>query len=238
MRGGGTALDLILDEEEATNIELGWKGAYDRVVFAVTLFKQEQLGVHTGNLVAVGSSQSNLLVNAKGVENTGIELEATWAATDNLTIGGHIASYDPKFVSGTIINGAQQADGTITGGEDVSGEIPSNSVDEAIYLWASYDWQLAGGSSFRIRADVQDRGTVWGQNGANNRAGRNLNDNGFMYQRPGITKTGLRLEWTSAEGNMGFSIWGRNLDDDPDYINYGPPFPWVYLPDSRCIKPC
>ena len=25
------------------------------------------------------------------------------------------------------------------------------------------------------------------------------------------------------------SIWGRNLDNDPDYINYGPPFGYVYL---------
>lgn len=236
-KGGGfqqdarwlAALDLILDEEEATNMELGWKGSYDRVVFAVTLFKQEQLGVQTGNLVAVGSSQSNLLINAKGVENTGVELEATWAATENLTIGGHLASYDPQFVSGTIINGAQQSDGTITGGEDVSGEKPSNSVDRAAYIWASYDWQLAGGSSIRIRADVQDRGTVWGQNGANNRAGLNLKGQCCMYLRPEITKTGLRFEWTSAEGNMGFSLWGRNLDDEPDYINYGPPFGYVYL---------
>lgn len=223
------ALDLVLDPEEATNLELGWKGSYDRIVFAVTLFQQEQTGVHTGNLVAVGSSQSNLLVNAKGVENTGLEVEATWAATDNLTIGGHIASYSPEFVSGTIINGAQQADGTITGGEDVSGEKPSNSVDRAAYIWASYHWALSNGSSIKLRADVQDRGTVWGQNGANNRAGRNLNDNGFMYLRPAITKTGLRVEWTSAEGNMGFSIWGRNLDDDPDYINYGPPFGYLYV---------
>jgi iron complex outermembrane receptor protein len=223
------ALDLILDEEESTNIELGWKGSYDSVVFAVTLFQQEQLGIHTGNLVAVGSSQSNLLVNAKGIENTGFEVEATWAATDNLTIGGHLASYSPEFVSGTIINGRQNADGTISGGEDVSGTKPANSVDRAAYIWAAYDWELSGGSSLRVRADVQDRGTVWGQNGANNRAGRNLNDDGFMYLRPAITKTGIRVEWTSAEGNMGFSVWGRNLDDDPDYINYGPGFGYVYL---------
>jgi len=235
-KGGGfqqdarwlAALFLILDEVEATNIELGWKGAYDSLVFAVTLFQQEQKGVHTGNLVAVGSSQSNLLVNAKGIENTGLEVEATWAATEGLTLGGHLALYDPKFLSGTIINGAQQADGTITGGEDVSGEKPSNSVDRALVVWASYDWELAGGSSLRLRADVKDQASVWGQNGANNRAGLNLAGTGLMYLSPAQTKTGLRLEWTSAEGNMGFAVWGRNLDDDPFPINYGPGFGYVY----------
>jgi len=222
------ALYLILDEEGATNLELGWKGSYDSLVFAVTLFKQEQTGVHTGNLVAVGSSQSNLLVNAKGIENTGFEIEATWAATEGLTIGGHLASYSPEFLSGTLIGARQNADGTTSGGEDVSGQKPSNSVDRAMVLWASYDWELAGGSSLRLRADVKDQGTVWGQNQANNRAGLNLNGDGLMYLSPAQTKTGLRLEWTSAEGNMGFSVWGRNLDDDPFPINYGPGFGYVY----------
>jgi hypothetical protein len=49
-----------------------------------------------------------------------------------------------------------------------------------------------------------------------------------MYQKPSIDKLGLNVEWTSAEGNMRFSVWGRNLDDDPDYLNYGPPFGYVY----------
>jgi iron complex outermembrane receptor protein len=222
------ALGLILDPEEATNMELGWKGSYDRIIFALTLFQMEQTGVHTGNLVAVGSSQSNLLVNAKGVENTGVELEATWAATDSLTIGGTIASYDPEFKSGTIINGAQQPDGTITGGEDVSGTMPSYNVDFAYYVFAEYVWEMAGGSSLRLRGDVKHRAETWGLNGTNNRLGRNLNDDGFMYLKPDITKPGFRVEWLSASGNIDVSVWGRNLDDDPDPVNYGPPFGYLY----------
>ena len=205
-KGGGfqqdarweAALDLVLDQEDSTNIELGWKGSYDHLIFAVTLFKQEQTGIHTGNLVAVGSSQSNLLVNAKGIENTGLELEATWAPTDRLTLGGNVALYDPKYVSGTIINGQQQADGTITGGEDVSGQIPQNNVKSSAYLFASYDWTFGGGSSLRVRGDVIWRDEIWGQNGTNNRLGRNLNDDGFMYLRPAQTKA-----W--PPGRMDFS---------------------------------
>lgn len=231
------ALFLVLDEVEATNIELGWKGATDRLIWAVTLFQQEQKGVHTGNLVAVGSSQSNLLINAKGIESSGLELEGTWAATDGLTLGGHLALYDPKFLSGTVINGRQNADGTIEGGEDVSGQKPSNSVDRALVLWASYDWELAGGSSLRLRADVKDQSTVWIQNGANNRAGLDQNGDCCMYLTPAQTKTGLRLEWTSAEGNMGFSVWGRNLDNDPFHINSGPPFGYVYLNGPGSLDP-
>ena len=36
------ALDLVLEQEEATNYELGYKGSTDRLMWAVTLFKMEQ----------------------------------------------------------------------------------------------------------------------------------------------------------------------------------------------------
>jgi len=223
-------LDVILDPEGATNMELGWKGSYDNLVFAVTLFKQEQTDVHTGNLVAIGSSQANLLVNAKCVENTGLEIEATWAVTDSFTLGGFIAEYSPEFSSGSVINGTFNAiTGEITGGEDVSGTVPSYNIESAFNIFASYDWALSGGSSIRLRADIRNRSSTWGQNGARNRGGRNLNDDGFMYLKPEINKIGAMVEWTSAEGNMSLSLWGRNLDDDPDYVNYGPPFGYVYL---------
>lgn len=223
-------LGFVVDSEKATNIELGWKGSSDRLVYAVTLFKQQQKDVQTGNLVVVGSSQANLLVNAKGIENTGLEIEATWAATDNLTIGGSIAAYDPVFIKGSAISAIYDAaTGNFTGGEDVSGTMPSYAIDSAAYLFADYNWDLSGGSSISLRADLRHRGKSWLQNGRNNRLGRNLNDDGFMYQKPEINKTGLRVEWTSAEGNMGFSVWGRNLDNKADFINSGPGFGYVYL---------
>jgi len=206
-------LGFVVDAEGATNLELGWKGSTDNLVWAVTLFDQEQTNVQTGNLVAIGSSQANLLVNTEGVENTGLEIEATWAATDNLTIGGSIAIYDPKFKEGSRISSVfDVSTGAFTGGEDVSGTIPAGAIDEASYLFATYQWDLAGGSSVRLRGDWRHRGEVWGQNGAVNRAGLNLFGDGLA----------------SADENLNLSLWGRNLDDDPDYINFGPPFGFVY----------
>ena len=223
-------LEVILDAEGATNLEAGWKGSYDSLIFAFTIFHQEQTDVHTGNLVVVGSSQANLLVNAEGIENLGAELEATWAVTDNLTIGGMHSEYNPKFKQGSAIAATfDAATGEFSGGEDVSGTIPANSTSKASYIFATYDWNLDGGSSLSLRADYRYRATVWGQNGVNNRAGLNLHGDGFAYQRPSLNKIGLRLSWTSADENLGVSVWGRNLDDEPDYINYGPPFGYVYL---------
>lgn len=221
-------LQLVLDPEEATNFELGWKGSYDTLVFALTAFRQEQAGVQTGNLVAIGSSQLNLLVNAEGVQNTGVEFEATWAATDNLTIGGSIASYSPEFLDGSVLSGTYNAStGAFEGGFDVSGELPSGAIEEASYLFATYEWGLSDGSTLSLRGDWRHRGEVWGQNGEAARNARNLNNDGYMFLRPSIDKLGLRLAWTSPGENWGWALWGRNLDNDPDYINYGPPFGYL-----------
>jgi iron complex outermembrane recepter protein len=225
-------LALVLDEVEAKNYEFGWKGSYDTLVFAITAFKQEQLNVHTGNLVAIGSSQLNLLVNAAGVENTGLELEGTWAATDNLTVGGSIASYSPEFAEGSVLSGTYNAaTGAFEGGFDVAGQVPAGAIEEASYLFAEYEWQMSDGSSMRIRGDWRHRGEVWGQNGAVPRSAQTLNDpNTLIFQRPSIDKLGLSVNWRAPEDNWGWSVWGRNLDNDPDYINFGPPFGYLLQP--------
>lgn len=221
-------LDVILDAEGATNIEFGWKGSYDTLVFAITAFQQKQTEVQTGNLVAIGSSQLNLLVNADGIVNTGLEIEATWAATDNLTIGGSIASYSPEFEDGSTLAGVYDAaNGQFTGGFDVSGQVPSYAIEEASYIFATYEWGLSDGSTLALRGDWRHRGEIWGQNGAAARNALNLNSTELLFRNPSIDKIGLRLAWTSAEQNWGWSLWGRNLDNDPDYINYGPPFGYL-----------
>ena len=224
-------LDVVLNAETAPNFELGWKGQYDNLIFAFTAFNQKQQDLHTGNLVLVGTSQANLLVNSEGVENTGLEIEWTWAVTDGFTFGGAIASYDPKFLPGSQIAATFNAN---TGefandGEDVSGRRPTNAIDSAANLWATYDWQMANGGSWRIRADLRHRGDVWGQTSARDRAARS-NFTGEIYNlRPVLNKTSLRLAYTSPNENWGLSLWGRNLDDEPDYLNFGPGFGWVFL---------
>lgn len=229
-------LDVILDAEKATNLEFGWKGSYENLIFALTAFKQEQEDVQTGNLVVIGSSQANLLVNAAGVENTGVEFEATWAVTDSFTVGGSIAAYDPQYKSGSSIAGVFDVNtGSFSGGVDVSGTLPSQATDEAYYLWAKYNWQLAGGSNLSIRADLRHRGIMWQRDGAAARSLVNLNGDGFTNQRPELDKTGLRVDWTSADERLALSLWGRNLDDEPDFINIGPAFGYVYLGGSGAV---
>lgn len=223
-------LQLIVDSEEARNYELGWKGAYDRLVFAVTLFQQEQTNAQVGNNVpiGVGAGNLNLLTNTGGIENTGLEIEATWAPTDNLTIGGSFATYDPEFLSGSFQGGVFDPVTATSTGEDISNTVPANSVEETFYLFGSYNWELSDGSSLTFRADWNHRDSVFAQNGERNRAGLTLDGENLQFLRPELDKIGVNLAWVSADEHWNASIWGRNLDDDPDYINFGPGIGFIF----------
>ena len=224
-----TQLGFLVDAELATNFELGWKGSSDNLRFAVTAFRQEQDDVQTGQLAVIGSSQVRLLFNANGIVNTGLEIEGTWAASDNLTLGGYVALYNPEYKSGSRIGrGFVPETGETTGGEEFGGEIPAGSVEQAATLFASYLWQLEGGSTITLRGDYRHRGEIWGQDGTNNRLGLTVDGSTQQFLRPELNKFDLRLSWLSADEKIGVSLWGRNLDDEPDYINFGPGFGFVY----------
>jgi iron complex outermembrane receptor protein len=223
-------LNVILDSEKATNIEIGWKGSYDRVVFAVTAFKQEQKDVHTPNLVVIGAAQANLIVNNPGIENTGFEFEATWAVTDSLTVGGNIAKYSPEYKAGSRLGSTfNTVTGGFVGGEDISGTVPVGSIEDSAYIFATYEWELSGGSNLSVRADLKHRGTVWAIDGAVARRALNLSGSGLLFERPELNKTGLRIDWTSPQEKWRVALFGRNLDNKPDFTNIGPGFAFVYL---------
>lgn len=223
--------DNLVNPEGAENFEFGWKGSYDSLLFAITVFSMEQTDaqVNVNVPAGVGSTGNVTLVrNTGGIENTGIEFEATWAATENLRIGGSIGSYDAEYGPGSLQGGAfDPLTGTFTG-EDISGTQPNNSPDLTYAVYADYAWSLSNGSSIRLRGDMFHRSEMWDQAGATNRGGLNLAGTGFMYVRPELDKIGMNLSWTNAAENLTVSLWGRNLDDDPDFINRGPGIGFIF----------
>ena len=223
--------DNFVDSETVENFEIGWKGSYDRFRWALTAFDMDNLNKQTNNNVPAGVGSTGnvtLILNTGGVANSGIEFEYAWAATQNLEIGGNIASYDIEFLSGSFQGGSfDPVTGTFAG-EDISGTVPSNSPEFTAYLYGDYLWELNNGSSLRLRADVAHRDAMWSQNGASNRSGLNMAGTDFMYRRPEIDKVGLSLTWTNADDDISVSLWGRNLDDEADFINFGPGIGFIF----------
>ena len=230
-RNSAHLLDNIVDSEEAVNYELGWKGSYDRAIFAITYFQQEQTNAQVNNnLPASPTSAANvtLIKNTGGVEAEGIEFEGTFALTDNLTLGGSVGFYDSKFGANSFQGGSFNPVTGLFTGEDISDTAATNAPDETANIWVAYEWELAGGSSVRLRGDWLHRARVWGQNGARNRDGLNLAGDDFQYLRPELNKFGFDATWTSSDQNLSVSLWGRNLDNNQDFLNFGPGIGFIF----------
>lgn len=217
----------LVDEETADNIEIGWKGSYDNFRFAATVFTMEQQNAQINNLINVSTGFTTFVTNAGGVKNDGYEFEATWAATDDLTIGGSFASYDAKLVN-AIQGSALDVNTGIVAGEDISGLVPNYVPEETYTLYFNYEWQLSGGSTIGLRADLRHRGENWGRAGGNERVTLTQDGTRPLFLRPELDKIGANISWTNAAEDITISLWGRNLDDDYDWINFGPGSPFNY----------
>ncbi len=216
-----------MDSETSSNIEFGWKGSYDNLRFAATVFQMDQEDAQLNNLINVSTGFTTHVINADGVENTGFEFEATWAATENLTIGGSLASYDAELVNaiqGTMLDITTG----IIAGEDISGLVPNYVPEETYAIYFDYEIGLNNGSTIGLRADLNHRGKSWLRAGGADRDSLTQDGTRLMFERPALDRIGAQISWTSASGGTSLVLWGRNLDDDYDWINTGPGSPASY----------
>ncbi len=218
-RTAGQFYESVLDPETVENLEIGLKGSYDAVRYAITAFSMEQVDAQNSALVPLeGGSYITALANFGGIEQSGIEIEATWAASRNLLIGGNLAFYDGKLGPGSVLNG--QLDET-TGqfvGTDVSGA--PTGMEETWVLFAEYTADLSGGSMLSFRVDNQYRGEVAPP--SNRLSVTNLDGTGLAFERPAINNLGANITWTSADGGTEVDLWGRNILDEADFGGFGP----------------
>ena len=213
-----------VDSEEAENFEIGWKGSYDRARYAVTWFQQAQTNAQSNALVPVGSTFTTSVVNFGGVETDGIELEGTFLLGENFTLGGNFAMYDGVIGPGSFINASFNFETGQAEGVDVSGR--DTGLDETWVLFGEYEWSLSSGATLELRADMQHRSEL---PGPPNRAGRmTLDGDREAFTRPEVSNLGASLTWTSASGGTVISLWGRNLGDEWDWKNFGPPIGFHY----------
>ncbi len=222
------AFNLFIEPEEMENIEIGWKGAYDRALFAITVFQMEQKNSQVGLLLAVGSGNANMVFNAESIESTGLELEGTFALTDNFQFGGNVGVYDAEFGPGSTTGATFDP---ITGelvpfGDDISGERPNHSPDLTYALWGEYTIDLAGGSAIRLRGDWAHRSDAWAR--VTGRETLTVAGDELLNMRPELDKYGAQIDWTSASQKLNIAIWGRNLDNSEDILAPGPGVGYIF----------
>ncbi len=211
--------ESIVLPETVKNFELGWKGSYDRIRFAVTAFQMEQIDAQNSLLVPLpGGSYVTDISNYGGIEMTGFEFEATWLATDSLLIGGNAAFYDGELGPESYTGATFDPGCSCVVGVDVSG-LPTGLSDTFV-LFGEYTFDMSGGSSLQLRADIQSRSTV--EPPAVRYNVLELDGTGKAFERPAINNIGFNVTWTAADNGMQISLWGQNILDEFDWGGWGP----------------
>ena len=218
-RTAGQFYESVLEPENTENFEIGVKGSYDRFRYAITAFMMEQVNAQNSALVPLpGGSYITALANFGGIEQQGVEFEATWAVSENILIGGNMAFYDGKLGPGSVLNGEWDPVCSCFIGTDVSGT--PTGMDNTWVLFAEYNANFSGGSALSFRIDNQYRSEVAPP--ANRTTVTNLDGTGLAFERPAINNLGLNISWISATGGTQVALWGRNLLEEADYGGFGP----------------
>lgn len=182
--------------ETAEVFEIGLKAAFDTFAFNVALFDQSIEGFQSNVFTGVGFS----LANAGKQSTQGLEVDATWNATENLVLTFAGTFQDPVYDSFT---------GSTTG--DISGTQPSGIPETATSTSATYNFDVKNLAAF-VRADWQYESPVayfdavgTGFTGTDN--------NALLGYEKEVSTVNASAGFTT-EGGLGVTFWGRNIFDD------------------------
>jgi iron complex outermembrane receptor protein len=208
--------DIVVEPETSRNFEIGLKGASDRFRYAITAYYLEVKDVQTINLVPVAAGFTGLISNVGKVESTGLELEGTFLLTDNFLISGTVGIIDAEMKDTPDPTGAiDPATGEVY---SLDGHRPAGAPEYTYTLYGEYTVNLSSGATLQFRADVRSRSDVFNQTS-------NRFTDPPLRLRPEVTNFGARVSWISADDNLAISAWGKNLGEDVDIENFGPPSP-------------
>ena len=211
-----TSADIVVQPETSTNFEIGIKGSGERYRYAITAFMMEVEDVQTINLVPVGAGFTGLISNVGRVESTGLEFETTFLVTDDLMFSGTFALIDAEMRDTLDPTGAIDPSTGQVG--NLSGHRPAGAPEWTYTVFGEYTKHLDNGSSLMFRGDVRGRSDVFNQTS-------NRFTDPPLRLRPEVKNIGARITWMAADDKLSVSAWGRNLNENVDIENFGPPSP-------------
>ena len=191
---GGPDQFVSFDETTAINYEFGLKGKLTEdlsVLAAVFYTEYTDLALPFSDPTA-GGGFVTIVENAGESEAQGIEIEATWDATDNFTIRTAVGYIDSEIT---------EVDAGVIGiGE---GDSPALTPEWTIMIAPSYYLELASGAAIRFNADYSYRDEMQGQS--------IFNPNEIIDSRELI---GFNVTYESVEGDWSLSLYGENITNE------------------------
>ncbi len=236
------------DAETNINYEIGYKADLldKRLRFNTAVFYSDFDDIQRNQVVPYTNSagtpaQETLTVNAGKSEVYGIEMEATWLATERLTLRGSLGILEAEYKEFEF---DPQPNNPATGIVDFSGlDIPFASPVQ-VNLDATYEMPLAGGGSLAFNANInyQDEAETSPFDSLASGGGSFLAPRSeVVVRQPTNTQIEERtfvnasVTWRDAEDRYYLTAYGRNLTDKAKRVGansvaflwnftvYGPP---------------
>ncbi|CAA0086928.1 Pesticin receptor [Zhongshania aliphaticivorans] len=217
--GGVVARDAstrTFDSEEATNMELGFKGRFfaGRFDASVTLYRME---ISDFQARSFDGSAFNTR-NAGELRHQGLEAEWSWAASQMLTIAGGFAYLDSEF---TDFVGAPALPGCDDNSPDIAGCGPVGE-DRTVQDLTGGENHFAPEYTGNVRANLEGDLGNWRWRGnlsvsyiGEQFLGGAIDNNPQMIE-DGYVLTSSRLTFISPQAKYELALFGDNLTDE-DY---------------------
>ncbi len=203
----GTFSPVQTDEETVDAFEIGFKQNWDRLQLNGAVFMNMYEGMQVPNQVVPTPGISlPSLINLDEAEIRGVELEAVWRPTDNLTLLGNYSFLDTEITDACCVVDAANPRGALYNPNVVAIDDDDNALqrldgnevpfspEHKIALNATYTFFMESGElSFSVTENIRTGSyyTVF-----------NTPD----YEMPGYDTTDFRVRWLDA--NDRFSIIG------------------------------
>lgn len=152
------------DPEELIAYEVGYKGGlFDNTLqLNASLYYYDYETIHTfgtePTVVGGESTTTTSVLEAPGAEMKGFELEATWLATDQLTLGGNYSFIDSEYTKSLlIVDGADPRTpaSLFANQDDRLRDIKGNQLmqvpEQKGVFWAAYEIPLAENGNVELR---------------------------------------------------------------------------------------
>ncbi len=197
-------VDTSYDEEEVLNYEIGMKGQF----FDSTL----QLNVsgffydyeNLQELKLLGQPLPSYTLRNSDAEGYGVEIEAYWLATENLTLSGNYSWLQTEYTDFRIIEAAGE-----TEEDDLTGEPRVGTPENKFNLSAEYSFQLGEFGALIPRLDY-----TW----ASERV-ESLTDPTREVDSYGLLNA--RISLLPDQGDWEVALWSTNLNDEEVFGEFG-----------------
>jgi iron complex outermembrane recepter protein len=210
---------VVLDPETVDMVELGWKTSLlaDRLQLDGSLYYYDYQDLQVTRAVSVNGLVDVITENAASAEVVGLDLDANWAVTDQLTLTAGLnrlhTEYTDFDASANVFNAALSGDPTEPGMSTVLYDARGQDL-----LRAS-DWSGFVSVGYTFRAGTARLPVVVTYSYKDDYEFDFIADPSTRRLRQdGYGLLNARATYIPADARWTLSVWGNNLTDENDYF--------------------